>query len=219
MDENFEYFLEKFGSVICRQVVPELALEKYKGVLPDQLLHYWREIGWCGLANGLFWLVDPNEWHVPMETMLADASLLERDIYHVIARNAFGDLWLWGQKTGGSLRIKASDGMVFPQMPASDFGTRGINFELQLFFAVKSPGDVDLIADDEKPLFQRAYEKLGPLEAHQVYGFVPLPALGGATELNYLQKLEAATYMDLVAQSTVMRVMPDYTAIAAGRAS
>lgn len=219
MDENFEYFLEKFGPVICKQAVPESALKKYRGVLPDQLLQYWREVGWCGLANGLFWLVDPNEWDDPMEAMLESTSFLERDAYHVIARNAFGDLWLWGQKTGGSLRIRASDGMVFPQMPDADFGTKGIDFELQLFFAVKSPGDVDLVANDEKPLFQRAYEKLGPLETQQVYGFVPLPAMGGASELKYLQKLEAATYMDLIAQNTVMRVMPDYAAIADGRVS
>jgi hypothetical protein len=51
-----------------------------------------------------------------------------------------------------------------------------------------------------------------------VYGFVPLPALGGACDLKYLQKVEAATYMDMLAQSTPMRVMPDYAAIADGRA-
>lgn len=218
MDENFEYFLENFGPVLDKNPVPESAFKKYQGVLPDQLLSYWRAVGWGGFARGLFWLVNPEEWDEPMEAMLEDTGFLERDAYHVIARNAFGDLWLWGQKTGGSLSIMSSRGMVFPSMPVPSFGDRGIDFEMRLFFSGLEVQDVDLLDDQQKPLFDRALKKLGPLQPHEVYGFVPLPALGGACELKYLQKVEAATYMDLLAQSTPMRVMPDYAAIADGRA-
>lgn len=45
---------------------------------------------------------------------------------------------------------------------------------------------------------------------------VPLPALGGACELKYVQKVQADVYMDLRARNTPMRVMPDYAAIASG---
>lgn len=217
MDEYFEYFLENFGPVLDKNPVPESAFQKYQGVLPDQLLTYWREVGWSGFAGGLFWLVNPEEWDEPMETMLEDTGFLERDAYHVIARNAFGDLWLWGQKTGGSLRIRSADGMVFPRSPRKGFGEKGMDFEMSIWF-VGQPQEFDLLDDKQEPLFARALEKLGPLESHEVYGFVPLPALGGACDLKYLQKVEAATYMDLLAQSTPMRVMPDYAAIADGRA-
>jgi hypothetical protein len=79
-------------------------------------------------------------------------------------------------------------------------------------------GTTGLEDRNQIPLFDRALQKLGPLQPNEVYGFVPLPALGGACDLKYLQKVEAATYMDMLAQSTPMRVMPDYAAIADGRA-
>lgn len=217
MDEALEYFLEKFGPLVDKNPVPESAFKKYQGVLPDQLLSYWRLVGWGGFAKGLFWLVNPEEWDDPMETMLEDTGFLERDAYHVIARNAFGDLWLWGQKTGGSLRIRCADGMVFPSMPSASFGDKGIDFELQNFMAFKRVKDVDLLDNQQTPLFDRAFKKLGLLQPNEVYGFVPLPALGGACDLKYLQKVEAFTYMDMLAQNTPMRVMPDYAAIADGR--
>ena len=217
MDEDFEYFLSKFPLMETRQKVPETAFQKYRGVLPDQLLHYWREVGWGGFAHGKFWMVDPQAWDEPMELMLEETGFLERDAYHVIARNAFGDLWLWGQRTGASLRIRAADGMVFPKSPREGFGARGIDFEMQLFFSGTSVDSTDLLDDKQKPLFERAYKKLGPLQAHEVYGFVPLPAMGGACELKYLQKVQADVYMDLLARNTPMQVMPDYAGIAAGR--
>ena len=218
MDEDFEYFLSTFAPISERQEVPEAAFQKYRGILPDQLLDYWREVGWCSFASGLFWMVNPEEWDEPMELMLEDTEFLERDAYHVIARNAFGDLWLWGEKTGGSLRIRASDGMIFPHAPNAAFGDKGIDFEMQLYFGGQMVDSVDILDNHQKPLFKRALKKLGPLKANEVYGFVPLPAMGGACELKYLQKVQADVYMDLLARNTPMRVMPDYAAIASGRA-
>ncbi len=214
MDEDFEYFLINFGQPIEKQDVPESAFKRYQGILPDQLLQYWREVGWCGFANGLFWLVNPEEWDDPMETMLDQTGFLERDAYHVIARNAFGDLWVWGQKTGPSISTLSSRGMVFPRMPRPTFGSKGIDFEMQLFFGGQTIDGTDLIDDKQKPLFDRAFKKLGPLKSNEVYGFAPLPALGGACDLKYLKKVQADVYMDLLAQNTPMRVMPDYAALA-----
>jgi hypothetical protein len=218
MDEDFAYFLSNFEPIGEQQEVPQSAFTKFQGVLPDQLLHYWREVGWCSFANGLFWMVNPDDWDEPMELMLDDTGFLERDAFHVIARNAFGDLWLWGQKTGGSISIISTRGMIFPHAPNAAFGDMGIDFEMQLYFGGQEIKSVDLLDDRQKPLFERAHKKLGPLKANEVYGFVPLPAMGGACELKHLQKLQADVYMDLLARNTPMRVMPDYAAIASGRA-
>jgi len=48
MDEDFEYFLEKMGPAIDKRYVPPTSIERYRGKLPDQLLAYWEEHGWCG---------------------------------------------------------------------------------------------------------------------------------------------------------------------------
>jgi hypothetical protein len=149
---------------------------------------------------------------------LRSMGFLELDAYHLIARNAFGDLWLWGQKTGGSLRIRASDGMIFSRAPRAGLGAKGIDFEMLLFFAASDRDSVDLLGNQQERLFGRAYEKLGPLKTSEVYGFVPLPAMGGASELQYLQKVPADVYMDLLARNTPMRIMPGYAAIASANA-
>ena len=45
-DEDFELFIEEFGEATHTDKVPESSIQKYKGILPDQLLHYWKTEGW-----------------------------------------------------------------------------------------------------------------------------------------------------------------------------
>jgi hypothetical protein len=216
MDKFFDNFYnyKGFGPPMARQDVPEASVRAYRGRLPEQLLAYWQEYGWCGYAHGLYWTVNPAEWEEPMRLMLDGTGFLERDAYHVIARNAFGDLWLWGETTGQSLRIRSADGMIYPHFDDESFREDGPDLSIRLFFSTQSKGAVDLLDDEQQPLFERALHKLGPLTAAEVYGFVPLPALGGACTLAHLHKLEAAVYMEMLAEMTPMRVMPDYTAMA-----
>ena len=61
MDEDFAGFLEHFGPPIQPRAVPPSSIERYRGKLPDQLLNDWSEQGWCGYADGLFWIVNPRE--------------------------------------------------------------------------------------------------------------------------------------------------------------
>jgi hypothetical protein len=212
MDEDFEYFLAKFGPAIEHEPVSQVSFERFRGRLPNQLLEYWREFGWCGFARGLFWLVNPEVWDEPMERMLEETGFLEKDAYHVIARNAFGDMWLWGERTGASASVVSSYGMVFPRFNPMAFSRDGGDLSMRYFFSGKERDSVDLLDDKQKPLFDRALKKLGPLQSHEVYGFVPLLSAGGACQLKSLQKLDAQVHMAILADMTEMRVMPDYAA-------
>ena len=62
MDEIFSIFLETFGGPVDRQEVPASSIERFKGKLPNQLLEYWAEHGWCGYGDGIFWIVNPQEY-------------------------------------------------------------------------------------------------------------------------------------------------------------
>jgi len=132
MDEDFEYFLSKgfalaFG---CRPVTEE-TFNKYRGKLPDKLLEYWREFGFCGYEEGLFWVVDPEEFEDVVEARLEDTPLAGLDNYHVIAWSAFGKLFLWGEKGGQTLEIQSNYGMLFPTPPRGD----GLfDLEIRVFF-------------------------------------------------------------------------------------
>ncbi len=41
-DQDFSYFIEKFGEATSYSAVPEKSMTKWKGILPDKLLSYWK---------------------------------------------------------------------------------------------------------------------------------------------------------------------------------
>lgn len=211
MDKYFDNFFgfSQFGPAIQKRDVPPEKIAKFKGKLPDKLLEYWQLYGWCGYADGLFWTVDPDEWEDELEDWIGDTEFMERDAYHVIARTAFGELILWGEKTGQSLKVVTSWGMIFPAFDPEEFKTDGPDFLLQLFFGSVSRKSFDTSDEKEQPLFERALAKLGPLDHGTMYGFVPALGLGSKAMLENLQKLDAHVHLNIIAQVTERQVMRD----------
>lgn len=211
MDEFMEDFLgyEEFGPPFARRDVPSEKIEKFRGKLPDKLLEYWQEFGWCGYAKGLFWTVDPDEWEDELDAWIGDTEFMERDAYYVIARTAFGELILWGEKTGQSLKAITAYGMIFPAFNSEEFSRRGPDKSIQLCFACFSRDAFDLKDSNGVPLFERALERLGPLDYDTMYGFVPALALGGDPKLENLQKLDAHVHLDILSQVTERQIMHD----------
>ncbi|MEO6276769.1 GAD-like domain-containing protein [Roseateles sp.] len=218
MDQFFENFLgyKQFGPAFARKDVPAEKIEKFRGELPDKLLEYWQEHGWCGYGRGLFWTVDPDEWEDALDAWLGETKFMELDSFYVIARSAFGELVLWGKNTGQSLKIVPAYGWVFPAFDAETFARRGADKEIQLFFSSISSDAYDLKDVDDQPLFANALEKLGPLDHDTMYGFVPALALGGEPSLERLQKLDAHVHLDILSQMTELQVMADVAQAAKG---
>ncbi|VXC49321.1 GAD-like domain-containing protein [Pseudomonas sp. 9Ag] len=50
--------------------MPESSIEKYRSKLPDVLLGYWRDEGWCSYAGGLLWIVNPEPFKVMLDMWL-----------------------------------------------------------------------------------------------------------------------------------------------------
>ncbi|WP_426170928.1 GAD-like domain-containing protein [Pseudoduganella sp. R-34] len=200
MDEDFEYFLEKMGPVMNKRHVPPSSIARFRGKLPDQLLAYWEEHGWCGYAEGLFWTVDPQEYEPVLEAWIGETPLMERDAYHVIARSAFGELYFWGEQTGNTLTLFAPGSYCFPTEPA--FQEHELEFGMRVFFGMRKRKD-----NDFAEMFSPALKKLGQLKHDEMYGFVPALALGGPSELPHLQKVKAVEHLVLLAQLAPLEVM------------
>ncbi|MDR0777426.1 MAG: DUF1851 domain-containing protein [Azonexus sp.] len=200
---------EGFGPPMARRDVPPEKINKFRGKLPDKLLEYWQEYGWCGYGKGLLWTVDPDEWEDELDAWIGDTDFMEQDAYYVIARSAFGKLILWGERTGQSLKVVTPYGMIYPAFDEDEFRKRGADRSVQLFFAATSKESYDETDINEKPLFERALKKLGPLEHDTMYGFVPVLALGGEPNLENLQKLDAHVHLDILSQVTERQVMRD----------
>ena len=185
MDEDFRYFYEEkgFGPAIQPTVVSSGVIDKFKGKLPDQLLSYWRQHGWCGWGQGLFWLVDPDEYEPALEAWIGDTPLMEEDAYYVVGRSAFGELFLWGAKRGSGLSIKSSWGMIFPRDNSERMAQGDAEMLAKTFVVGQRKQNLDQKDHLDKPLFDRALRALGPLAADEMYGFEPALALGGTADL------------------------------------
>jgi hypothetical protein len=208
MDEDFEYFLKKMGPAVDQRDVPPSSIERYRGKLPDQLLAYWQEHGWCGYANGLFWTVNPQDYEPVLDAWIGETPFMEQDGYYVIARSAFGKLYFWGERTGDSLTILPWRGLAFPSDGSAKWISQNRSDEaMRWFFGGQKRKYFEMEDNNEQPLFSRATKKLGPLKHDEMYGFVPALALGGPATLEHLQKVKAVEHLVLLAQLSELRVM------------
>lgn len=193
MDRVFARFIEKFGEPTDRQEVPASSIERYRGKLPDQLLEYWDEHGWCGYGGGIFWLVNPQEYDGVIASWIEGTRFENFDVYHLIARGAFGDLYLWGEKTGASLKITGLASRYITHastLPEDMMDKRLRNFLLS----------TELEYNDYDGLFKPARKKLGTLRHDEMYGFVPALMLGGPDTLEHLEKVKAVEHLMLLSQ-------------------
>ncbi|MFJ4352939.1 GAD-like domain-containing protein [Pseudomonas sp. NPDC089428] len=193
MDEAFSVFIEEVGQPMHRQEVPTSAIERYKGKLPDRLLQYWSEHGWCGYGDGMFWTVNPQDYESVVASMLNSAGLEAYDRFHLIARGAFGDLYLFGEKTGFSLKIVPHVGRYIGRK--YELTTTDMNRRVQNFFASRC-----LDSNDFGDMFEPAKNNLGILGPDEMYGFVPALVFGGPTRLENLEKLKAIEHLVLLSQ-------------------
>jgi hypothetical protein len=200
MDEDFEYFLENFGPAFDRREVPASSIDRYRGKLPDQLLDYWQEHGWCGYADGLLWTVNPQEYEPALEAWIGGTSFMEGDAYHLIARGALGDLYFWGERSGHSLTISAPTALAAPR--ESRLTGEKTPLGVRTFFS-----GMTRQYNDFNDLFTPALKKLGRLKYDEMYGFVPALALGGPATLDHLQKAKAVEHLVLLAQLSELRVV------------
>ncbi|TMP43287.1 glutamyl-tRNA amidotransferase [Pseudoalteromonas sp. S1649] len=220
MNEYFEDFYDYagFGPAIKTTMPSKETLDFFKGKLPDRLLEYWQQYGFSGWGDGIFWLVNPQDYHEILQTWLEDTEFAKRenngiDKYYVIGRGAFGDLVVWGRASGQSLDINSNFGMLFPTDSTEDLVEDGEELTIDLFFATMSKAPLDQKDINEKPLFEHALKNLGPLEADEMYAFVPALALGGVNKLENLQKVKAIEHLNFLAELGEKRIMADIVAM------
>jgi len=211
IDSSFEYFYSKkgFGPAVDARPVSQSKLEHYRGRVPDKLLEYWQACGFAGYGNGLFWMTDPDDYAEALNAWLYGTDFYKKDSYYVIGRTAFGDLTLWGTRTGTSLTINSPWATLFPSDQSEWMAQGEGNHLISSWIAFMNFGDIDQTDDEDIPLFDRAMKLLGPLAHDEMYGFVPALALGGPCRLDHLQKVKAAEHLLFLAQLGERRVTVD----------
>lgn len=116
LDEYYEFLLSKYRKGMC-QTLSENAPHRLKAMgIPDELIYIWQTYGICGYGQGLWWHTNPADYEDIVKIWLQGTEFWQPDInpYYVIGRTAFGELELWGKRSGLNLTINPLLGMLFP---------------------------------------------------------------------------------------------------------
>lgn len=198
MNQHLKDFLIEFPLQPGSVQAPKSRLEEYTARVPRALTDFWHEVGWTGFADGLLWSTDPEEVRPAIELWLEDSDLLDANSYTMIARSAFGQIFLWGKKTGANVIIDPIYGTVTVFEP--HFNENEEDLELIAFFGSKVKKNFDFKDWKEKPLFKKALKKLGPLSSTEMYAFEPALSVGGIPKIENLVKVEMIEHLILLAQ-------------------
>ncbi len=199
-DEFFQSFIENLGEANSRRHVPEASIDKYRSILPDVLLGYWREEGWCSYADGLFWIVNPEPYKATLDSWLQGSGLSEIDNYHVIARDAFGSLYAWGERYQRKITISSLAGGIVALKSQLQKPNPQSDRALGIFLGSTSRESLDFEDNQGKQLFKRALMKLGPVGEDEMYAFEPALCIGGKADLEHMVKLNMDVHLNLLGQ-------------------
>ncbi|WP_028451149.1 GAD-like domain-containing protein [Chitinilyticum aquatile] len=209
------YNFKGFGPATLSQPVTDDVIAQYRGKLPNTVLQLWQLYGWSAWGNGRLWLVNPADWDEDMELFLEPTGLLEQDAWHVLARSAFGDFYLWGEKSGPAVRVKCNYGQIYPDDCSADIAEIGMERVAQLWFRTLSYSYCDQKDEHgQNGGFDYALKHLGPLDHDMLYGFVPALALGGPLKFENLQKLNAHVHLQILASLAEPEMMLDIGKVA-----
>jgi hypothetical protein len=201
MDQFYSMFVAKFGQPTSREAVPNEVMSKYSGVLPDSLLAFWKEFGWCSFSEGLVWTVNPDRLHGIFADWIAGISELDGSECIAFARSAFGNLYGWWPRTGSVIRVQCTGGFIMMQKNFRE-QKKDKDRRIQSFFATAYPKDFDIFDMNSTGLFRQAVNSVGPLGRDEVYGFEPLLVLGGEPIVNNIRKLRMDVHLAVMRQFT-----------------
>ena len=197
-DANFSEFLEEFGHPFTSRSVNDAILQKYRGILPDQLLIYWQQYGFCGFADGLFWITNPDDYEELLKDWLPESELT-RSKHYVIARTGWGEMLVWEPTYGHKYTINPHFGFIKQEEDASkDIAKGKSDEEISIFFSIQEQKYFDQADNNQKPLFKRAVKKFGALAEDEMFYFNPAVAITDRTPFENVAKGNMFVQLDLL---------------------
>ena len=157
-------------------------IEKYKEIVPAELLSVWREYGFGCMLDGYLKVINPDEYRPIIEM-----SYFRADVSVPVLITAFGDIITWEENKYIRM-IKYKNGTF-----------KGISSGFYFFWD-------DVITDYfckeffELDKYNKAISKLGELEYDECFGYVPLLGLGGSEKVENLKKVRIKEHTELITQ-------------------
>ncbi len=178
----FPEFNEQHGPPFdCRRPT-QADLDAYQNRLPDPLIDVWRQSGWCAYADGLIWLVNPDDFVDLLENWQKSP-----DTAIVFGRTAFADLILWDNNEVQYIDVQ--HGLV-----------ASLTKDIDVFFYSFLCDDDHLDNVVKRKLFREALPRLGRPRHDECYAFEPVLALGGPGTADTLARVNLFVHLSILAQ-------------------
>jgi hypothetical protein len=179
--------LEKFYSQ-CKdplksEPLSDDVLSRYADKVPPEIMELWQYGGVGSYMNGFFWVVNPDHF----EAIVDEIYIPFKQPCIVVARDAFGDLFVWEKDRVKFINIRHAY-------------TEVIGRDLQIFFNNIAVGWDHFSGRLKAKSFSEAAQKLGPLEYDECYGYVPILAAGGGETIESLKRVKLKEHLSMIAQ-------------------
>mgnify|MGYP002516227660 CR=1 FL=1 len=164
------------------QDIKKELFQKYKTIVPDELIKIWENYGLARLMGGYLKVINPEDYQE-----LINETYFRGNISVPILTTAFGDIITLeeGQYIG---MVKYKNGKVV--MLAKNFERFLQNLEddyfLEKYFQIFQ--------------YTEAVNELGKLEQDECFGYVPLLGLGGSEKVQNLKKVKIREHIELISQ-------------------
>ncbi|MBC1673481.1 T6SS immunity protein Tdi1 domain-containing protein [Listeria welshimeri] len=161
--------------------VPNEVIEKYKNLVPKEIITLWKDYGFGTFMQGYFKSVNPDEFN----DILQESSQRYTDSI-VLFATGMGDLIIWSE---GYVRLlNYRYGRV-----------KTILFTFEFFF--QNIADLDFRSNDLSWLpYPEAVEKYDVPAYDECFGYTPILGMGGAEKVENLKKVKLREHIYLITQ-------------------
>ncbi len=202
LEDAYKSLLKDFPKGQC-QTLSENADQRLLAMgLPKELIYIWQKYGICGYGQGLWWHTNPADYEDIVKIWLEGTEFWQPDTnpYFVIGRTAFGNLELWGKRSGQNLTIDPLWGMIFvnPSDEEKYIKTNKTWVLISTFVGGGGKRGYDAKDTDGNFLFDRALKKLGQLHYNEMYAPIPAPIFSGGMTIKNIDKVEISVQLMLL---------------------
>jgi hypothetical protein len=163
-------------------VPPQQAIDWYAGKVPAELMEFWRTYGCGNFGNGIIKIVDPSVYYPSIFRWWC-----AEDYSRVpIAVTGFGDIFYLRNWPEGGYDIS----LLEAHYAKSNVITASLDDFFNRYLCDEQTRRVRLRAE----LFAAAQAKCGPIDVKECYFFVPALCLGGAEDIRFVEKGDAAVH-------------------------
>jgi hypothetical protein len=161
-------------------------VEWYADKLPKVLIDFWQQYGFGNYGDGLIKVVEPSEYMDSFYTWTGKQDFSKLPIL----MTAFGDIFYYRKLSETEEDVCLLD-IHYRNIEVCEYSLAGF-FEKYIIDAG--------IAEEliRKPLFEQAVNKLGKLQAREIYYFVPALVTGGAEDIKYIDKGAASVHQSVL---------------------